>query len=62
MGAINFPNQRIPEVEKDKQWHINHVLGYVSYSTTEEWAFKKNEIRDLIYAYQGLLTKKQDIV
>lgn len=59
MGSINFPNQRIPEGKKDKQWHINHVLGYVSYSTTEEWAFKKNEIRDLIYGYQGILTKKQ---
>ena len=59
MSSYNFPNQRIPETEKDEPWHKSHIIGYIGYSTTDEWHQKKREIRTLIYAYHGILTIEQ---
>lgn len=59
MSSYNFPNQRIAERKKTEEWHKQHVIGYIGYSTSDEWHQKKREIRELIFAYHGILTKEQ---
>ena len=61
MSSIyNFPNQRVSEKEKDEEWHKQHIVGYLTYTTSNEFSHKKKEISDLYYAYSAQLTKEGD--
>ena len=60
MSIYNFPNQRIKESEKDLDWHKEHIIGYLSFTTSSEFTYKKKEISDLYYAYSAQLTKEGD--
>ena len=60
MSIYNFPNQRIKESEKDKDWHVSHILEYLSFSTSDEYITKKKEISNLYYAYSAQLTKEEE--
>lgn len=61
MSIYNFPNQRVPEKEKDEQWHKKHIMGYISYSGTDDYVSKKKEIASLYYAYSAQLTPEEDL-
>lgn len=62
MSLFNFPNQRIADSKKDEQWHINHALGYLTYSLTGEYSSKKQEQANLYYATAGKLSPEQEKV
>lgn len=62
MSYYDFPNQRIPEKDKNEQWHINHVIGYVNYSSSARINSLNNELIELYYAASAKLSPKQEEV
>jgi hypothetical protein len=56
MSNFNFPNQRIPEKLKDEEWHKQHIMSYIQYSVTSYFTAKKNEIEELYYAANAMLS------
>lgn len=61
MSLFNFPNQRIAERKKNnEEWHKSHILGYIEYSATVEYTKKRNEIAELFYAYNAIISKKKE--
>lgn len=61
MSIFIFPDQTISETKKDEQWHKEHILNYLTYSTSLEYSHKKIEIAKLYKAYEALLDKEDDI-
>lgn len=57
--TYNFPSQRIPESEKTEEWHKQHITEYLTYTGTEDFAEKKEEIASLYYAYSGKLSPEE---
>ena len=58
MSFYNFPDQTIPERDKDLKWHKRHILDFMSYSGSPDYSKKKKEIHKLYYAYAGMLDKE----
>ena len=47
MSIFNFPNQRIPESQKNEEWHKTHILNYLKYTGTAEYSGIKKEMAEL---------------
>lgn len=60
MSFYNFPNQRVPESEKNENWHINHIQQYLNYSGTDDFSKRKNEILEAYYSYSSELSPKKE--
>ena len=60
MSIFNFPNQRIPESQKNEEWHKNHILSYLKYTGTAEFNHVKAEMAELYYAAAAKLSPKQE--
>ena len=60
MSLFNFPNQRVPEKEKDENWHVQHIEGYLTYSLTQDYSLKKKEQAELYYAANAKLSPEQE--
>lgn len=60
MSLFNFPNQRIPETEKDEEWHKSHIANYLSYAQTGDYELKKKEIAKMYYAYSAMVDKEDE--
>lgn len=54
--TYNFPDQRIPESHKTLDWHKAHIVEYLSYTSTDNYAERKAEIASLYYAYSAKLS------
>lgn len=62
MSIFNFPNQRIPESQKDKEFHMEHIRNYLLYTGTNEYSEKKREIAGLYKAYSAILSQEDEDV
>lgn len=60
MSIFNFPNQRIPEKQKNEEWHKSHILNYLKYTGTAEYSGIKKEMAELYYAAAAKLSPKQE--
>lgn len=60
MNLFNFPDQRIPETQKDIEWHIRHIENFLVYSGTTDYTRKRKEIAELYLATAGVLSKQQE--
>lgn len=61
MSYYSFPDQTIPETEKDKEWHKQHVLGYVDFSLSSIYSQRRKEIKDIYDKYLQILSDKDKI-
>lgn len=59
MNIFQFPNQRIPERKKNKQWHIDHIQNFIDFSNSSAYIKKKSEMLELYYAEAAKLSKKK---
>ena len=59
MSFYNFPDQTIPENQKNEAWHRQHILGYVSYTGSREFSKKKEEMHELYCAAYATMSEKQ---
>ena len=49
----NFPDQTIPESQKDEQWHKDHILNWVNFTTQNAYSEDKLELERLYFAYSA---------
>lgn len=47
----NFPDQTIPESQKNKEWHKKHIIEFLSFSNTDYYKDNKKEMEKLYYSY-----------
>ena len=59
MSLMSLPDQTIPESQKDKEWHIAHVVEYATSSTSVTYDSRKAEMLKLYRAYFAELTDKE---
>lgn len=60
MNVFDFPNQRIPEKQKDENWHKSHIEAFLTYSGTTDYNKKKKEMSELILAAAGEMSDEQN--
>lgn len=60
MSIFQFPNQRIKETKKNEDWHVDHILNYIMYSGTSNYAQQKAEMVELYYSAAAMLSPKQE--
>lgn len=63
MSIFSFPNQRIPERQKNEEWHREHIINYVKYAATPDYSKRKEEMLEAYYiAAAKLSPEKEKIV
>lgn len=62
MSIFTFPNQRIPESQKNKEWHEKHIINYMTYSTSPEYSERRAEMLELYYAAAAKLSPAKTLI
>lgn len=60
MSVFNFPDQTIPETEKNLEWHVAHIENFLTYSGTTNYTKNRKELAELYLAAAGVLSKQQE--
>ena len=58
MSILNFPDQTIPETQKDENWHISHVVNYVQNTNGATYDYQRSDILKYYRAYNAELDEK----
>lgn len=59
MSLIPLPDQTIPESEKDRDWHMSHINGYVGYSTSSSYTDERSDILKYYRGYNAELNDEE---
>lgn len=59
MSLIPLPDQTIPEYEKTKEWHMDHINGYVGYSSSASYTDERKDIMKYYRAYNAELNEEE---
>ncbi len=59
MSLLALPDQTIPEIQKDKDWHIKHCTEYAIYSLSDHYTSQKLEMRKLYRGYNAELDAEE---
>lgn len=59
MSLLSFPDQTIPETEKDEDFHKKHVENYVTYSLSSSYNDQRKEMLKLFRGYNAELSTEE---
>lgn len=60
MSIFSFPNQRISENKKNQEWHERHILDYLNYAVSNEYAQRRKEMAECYYIASAKLSPEKE--